>query len=370
MYTTPWKRILASTGFVTVLGALLLAVAGVAGYLVVFQPIKQTRSYCALMPDVVGLYPGNHVTMLGITVGTVTAITPEGPSVRVDFTVDAAYPLRGRVTATTVSDSLVADRNLAVLGEPAATTAWDPRRCLTETFTPKSISETLESFSRLAGQLSGGDITAEQTRIHDSVDAFQTATAGTGTKFNALVRDLATALRKPDAAIGNLGALIDSFAAISDSMATNWDDIRTVVLLANTGIDFINQVWSTTVRLIDSLLVILPWLNRLARDYGRPLLGALDGAAPGLRLLAANVGTLRQLVEMIPPLVDAFERTIDPITGWPRLNYAPPKVALPAGAADQVCAAVEAILPGRCPGGQAVAEANLMTVVLGTVGAR
>ncbi|MFI9504011.1 MlaD family protein [Nocardia sp. NPDC052566] len=365
------KRVLASPGFVTVVGALLLAVAAVAGYLVVYNPMKPTLSYCAMMPDAVGLYPGNHVTMLGVTVGTVTAIKPEGAGVRVDFEVDADHPLRGQPTATTVSDTLVADRNLAVLGEPKASTTWDRGRCLTKTFTPKSISESLQGFSELAAQLSGRDNAKEQTRIRDSVNAFQTATSGTGPKLNALIRDLATALRKPDAAIGNIGALIDAVASIADSMAVNWDDIKTMVTLANTGIDFINMLWERVVTLVNSLLVILPWLNRLARDYGRPLLGALDGAVPGLRLIAANVGTLKELVEMIPPIVDAFETVIDPATGWPRVTYAAPRVALPQDQAEQVCAAINAVTPGRCPSAEnGLAGVNLVPLVLGMVGAR
>ncbi|QIS13042.1 MlaD family protein [Nocardia arthritidis] len=363
------KRVLASPGFVTVVGAVLSAVVAVAGYLVVYDPVKPKLAYCALMPDAVGLYPGNHVTMLGVTVGSVTAIRAEGRSVRVDFTVDAAHPLRGDPSATTVSDTLVADRNLAVLGESGGA-PWVASRCLTKTFTPKSISETLQGFSDLAAQLGGGDNPAEQTRIRDSVAALQSATAGTGPKFNALVRDLANALRKPDAAIDNIGALIDSVSAIGNSMAVNWESIKTVVTLLNTALGFINELWDTTVKWIDSLLVIMPWLNRLAREYGRPLLGALDGAVPGLRLLAAHVGTLQDLVNMLPPLVDSFQSVIDPVTGWPRITYAAPKVAVPRDQADQVCAAIDAVAPGRCAGADAMSPAGLIPMVLGMVGAR
>ncbi|MEU8899278.1 MlaD family protein [Nocardia sp. NPDC048505] len=358
------KRVLAAPGFVTVAGALLLAVVTVLAYLIVVDPMKKTIAYCAVLPDAVGLYPGNHVTMLGIPVGTVDTIRPDGTGVRVEFRLAAERALRGEVTATTVADNLVADRDLAVLGDAMSADRWDPRRCISKTFTPKSISQTLQGFSRLADQLNGATRPGERTRVHDSVLAFDKATAGTGPALNTLINDLAEALRAPDAAIGHIGALLDSYAGLIKSVATNWDAITTVLENVGTGIAFINQLWGRTVQLIDSLLVILPWLNDLSREWGRPLLGALDGALPGLRLLSANVTTLQQIVTMIPPVVESFTRMLDPVTGKPRLTYAPPKVALPPEQAGQICAAVNALAPGRCR-----TDAGLVPLLLGTAGA-
>ncbi|WP_194813535.1 MlaD family protein [Nocardia sp. XZ_19_385] len=358
------KRILGAPGFVTVAGALALSIVTIIAYLIVFDPMKKTISYCAMMPDAVGLYPGNHVTMLGIPIGTVDTIRPEGAGVRVEFQLEAERALRGEVTATTVSDSLVADRNLAVLGDAMSADRWDPGTCITKTFTPKSISQTLQGFSQLADQLNGATRPGERTRIHDSVLAFEHATAGTGPALNKLIKDLGQALRAPDAAIGHIGSLLDSYSGLINSIAMNWDMITDVLARAGTGIAFINELWDTAVRLINSLLVILPWFNEMAREWGRPLLGALDGALPGLRLLAANVATLQQIVTMIPPIVDAFAQMLDPVTGKPRLTYAPPKVALPQEQADQICAAVNALVPGKCR-----TDANLVPLLLGSAGA-
>lgn len=362
---------LGSPGFVTVVGALLLAVVTVVGYVIVFDPMKKTIAYCAMMPDAVGLYPGNHVTMLGIPVGTVTSVRPDGTAVRVEFEMEADHALQGEVTATTVSDTLVADRNLAVLGEVNATTAWNNARCITKTFTPKSISETLQGFSKVAAQLNGGENPGEQSRVRDGVQAFEQATSGTGPALNALIKDLGTALRAPDAAIGHIGGMLDSYAALMESINLNWDDITVVLNQAQEGITFINGIWGRVVQLVDSLLVILPWLNELSREWGRPLLGALDGALPGLRLLSANVGSLTEIVKMIPPIVEFFEQMIDPATGRAQLTYAAPKVALPQEQADQICATLNAVLPGRCDTAEnGLAGVNLVSLVLGSVGAR
>ncbi|WP_405134832.1 MlaD family protein [Nocardia sp. NBC_01388] len=365
------KRLLASQGLVTAIGVGLVVLLAVAGYFLAFDPMKKTIGYCAIMPDSIGLYPGNHVTMLGMPVGGVSSVTPENGTVRVNFTVDAAYPLHGKVTATTVSDTLVADRDLEVLGDNTSGERWPENTCITKTFTPKSITQTLQAFSTLAEQLNGNDDPAQQNRLRDGVQALDRATSGTGPKLNQLIKDLGAALDHPDAAIGHLGAVLDAFASLADSVALNWGDIKVALTQASEGIGFINSVWGATVQIIDSLLVILPWFNTIAHKYGRSILNGLDAAVPKLKLIAAGVGSLQQLLQMIPAAVSAFGRFIDPQTGQVKVGYAPPRVALPPDTADQVCAAVNALRPGGCHGGdKGVATVDLMPLVLGMAGVK
>ncbi|WP_067540513.1 MlaD family protein [Nocardia crassostreae] len=362
------RKFVASQGFVTVVGVALAALVTVVGYVLAVDPVKKTVAYCALMPDAVGLYPGNHVTMRGIPIGTVRTVRPEGLGVRVDFDIDAARRLRGTPTATTVSDTLVADRSLAVLGEPGAKNTWNPGACIEKTFTPKSISQTLDAFTDLAAKIT--DDPGDRNRLKDSVEAFQQATAGTGPQLNRLVQDMGTALHRPDAAIGHLGSMLDAFGALMESISANWDDIKNTLLQAGPGITFINEVWQDDVKLVDSLLVIIPWLNDIAREHGVSILHGLDAAIPKLRLLSAHIGSLQQIIDMIPPIVSAFQRSVDPATGQPRLTYAPPKVALPQENADQVCAVVNAAMPGRCRADNGLADVDLVPLVLGLAGVR
>ncbi|MFI6866482.1 MlaD family protein [Nocardia sp. NPDC050406] len=365
------KRFLGSQGFITLVGVTAVAIVAAAAYLIAFDPLKRTVGYCAIMPDAIGLYPGNDVTMLGLPVGTVTGVRPENDSVRVTFDVDADHLLYGDVTATTVSDTILADRDLEVLGESESRVPWDERVCIDKTFTPKSISQTLEAFSDLADELTGHGDPAEQERLRIGVRTFDQATEGTGQRLNLLIKDLATALRQPDAAIGHLGEIIDAFSGIAESVALNWADIKLAVTRAPEGFDFVNSMWGHAVAIVDALLVILPWLDRIAHKYGRPILRGLDALVPKLTLLSAHIGSLRQLLEMIPAIVTAFEQFIDPVTGETKVTYAAPKVALPQADADHVCAVVNAVLPGRCgSSADGMAQVDLVPLVLGLAGAR
>ncbi|WP_196054825.1 MlaD family protein [Nocardia aurantiaca] len=361
-------RFLASRGFISMLGALVLTAAATAAYLTVVTPPRAMQSYCAIMPDAIGLYPGNHVTMLGITVGSVTGIRPENGTVRVDFAVERAHPLRGAVSATTVSDTLAADRNLAVLSDGKAANRWNPGECITKTLTPKSMTRTLAAITDLSKQLNadgGGAVAGGMNALND-------ATSGTGPRMNEMIRTLGAALNSPDAAIGHIGELIDALASLSSSALANWPEIKATLagfgpLFDLTDNDILMQGWEIG----ESLRFLVPWLNGLARQYGGPLLGGIDAAAPYLHLLAAHIGSVRQLIGMVPTLISAFQQSTDQATGMPKLIYAAPHVAMPQSDADQICAALNAVMPGRCAdAGGGLAGMNLAGIVLGMAGAR
>jgi phospholipid/cholesterol/gamma-HCH transport system substrate-binding protein len=64
----------------------------------------------ALMADSAGLFVGNDVGILGVPVGTVTSIKPEGTHVRVTMSVDSDHPIPADAGAVVVARSVATDR--------------------------------------------------------------------------------------------------------------------------------------------------------------------------------------------------------------------------------------------------------------------
>ncbi|MGW5575194.1 MlaD family protein [Nocardia thailandica] len=356
------RRILSSRGFVSLAGAGLLVVLVAASYVLVLRPPVATRSYCAMLPDTIGLYTGNHVTLRGMTVGTVTAIDPRGAAVRVDFEVEEPYAVPDDAAAVTVSDTIVADRNLAVLPGGAPGGQRDADGCFTRTLTPKSMTQTLDAVATLARQTMGPD----RDGIGRGLAALDQATAGTGEGINTGVRDLASLLDGPDAAVGHLGNVIDSLAAITGSVADRWGDIRLMLTRLATVLDQVNnQLFSRTVEIIDSFQRLLPMLNEITTLFGDPILDVLDSSVPLLRLLRVNVDKLSVLVGKLPVLTAAVTSALDPARG---LTYAAPQVEVPAELTEQLCALAGAEL---CPPGQPVGtRIPLSRLVFASMGAR
>jgi phospholipid/cholesterol/gamma-HCH transport system substrate-binding protein len=77
----------------------------------------------------VGLYKHSDVRVLGVRIGEVTAIVPEGRTVRVEMTYDAKYKIPQEARAVLVSPSIVADRYVQLTpvwtGGPALPASFD-----------------------------------------------------------------------------------------------------------------------------------------------------------------------------------------------------------------------------------------------------
>ncbi|WP_051727758.1 MlaD family protein [Nocardia brasiliensis] len=356
----------AARGLVSALAVAAAAVIGGAAYLVLADPLEPTQRYCAELPDAIGLYPGSHVRVRGVPVGAVVAVRPENSGVRVDFDLPTRYAPHGEVGAVTVADTLVADRDLAVLPGPSDAAPWDARRCITRTLTPKSISETLQTIDQLARQLT----TDDPQLLANTLRALRTATTGAGPQFDQLTTTLASVLRSPDAAVTQIGGLIDALAALSSAISANWGELEQVLTRFPAVFEQINdEIFGNLAGLVDSLRAILPWVNELTRDYGGVLLDGLDASIPYIRFIAANAGTIQQIIDRVPAVARAFTRVAGS-GGAPVLTWIPPDLTLPEAAAEQACAAWNLLVPGPCPIAAGPRQVNVAELIAAAAGGR
>jgi phospholipid/cholesterol/gamma-HCH transport system substrate-binding protein len=68
------------------------------------------RTVTAHFPQAVSIFEGSDVTIMGVSVGRVTEIVPEGDSVKVVMTYSGEHKLPADVKAAIVTPTLVADR--------------------------------------------------------------------------------------------------------------------------------------------------------------------------------------------------------------------------------------------------------------------
>jgi virulence factor Mce-like protein len=341
-------RLFAARGFLSIAVIAIVGLAVFVGFRLV-NPSPEMRSYCADMPDGIGLYTGSAVTILGIPVGTVTDVAPNGATARVRFDIPADRALPTDVGATTLSTTLIADRNLALIGNEPSGASWPSKECITKTLTPKSLTKTFAAIADLADQLNGAHDPGQRNVIADGLTTLDTATAGTGDRINNIIRGLGSALNSPDAAIGHIGGVLDALTALTRSASNNWADVKTMISRLAQALNEINNIAiPPLVHVLYELRDVLPQLNELTTMLGGPLLRRLD-ATPNLpQMISAGVGSLREIVNMVPAITTAFMDGIDPITQRASLAYSPPTVAIPQQNAAQLCGAVNVLAPGSC----------------------
>ncbi|HLS76730.1 MAG TPA: MlaD family protein [Nocardia sp.] len=362
-------RVLGSRGFMSTAMLLTVALVAAAAYGLA-RPEPETRAYCADMPDSVGLYEGSAVTVLGVRVGEVTGIESIGASARVRFTVRADRTLPTDVGAVTVSDTLLADRRLELVGAEPDGPGWEPAHCITRTLTPQSLSQTFDALAGLADQLNR-DGRPDAADAVGGLAALDRATAGTGEQINAVIQELARALAAPHAAIDRIGALIDALAALTHRARASWGTAESVVSgLPQTFHDIVTIAFPPIIQLVDDLASVLPQLNDVIRMIA-PAIRTRSGTAELPGLLAAGIGSAAELIEMTPALAAGFTGARDPLTGVTTIRYAPPALALPEAEAARVCAAVQLVTGHPCPvSDEGVVRVSLPALLAAAVSAR
>ncbi|WP_067683511.1 MlaD family protein [Nocardia miyunensis] len=364
-------KIFGSRGLMSAAVVVVVALVAATG-LKLSKPSPDMRTYCAEMPDSIGLYRDSAVTIMGLQVGRVTDIEPDGATARVSFTVPASRKLPPDVGAVTVSNTLIADRNLALIGAEPTGPGWDPNRCITKTLTPKSLSQTFDALTKLAGQLESAPDLVQRNTFGTGIDALDHATAGTGAQLNAVITQLSRALAAPDAAIGHIGRLLDALAELTRRTRDHWPDVRTTMTELTQTLTDINAITlAPIVEIVDNLKDTVPQIDDVITMFASPGLHALDSIPDLPRLIAAGVGSLTDILRMAPAIATGFAATVDRTSGKFTIGYAPPKIALPQQDTGRICAAVQTITGRGCQSsGNGAVEIPALPLLLAGVSAK
>ena len=94
--------------FSLVAGVAILVLLALLSY--VIYPKLTTKTVTAYFPAAVGLFPGDAVRILGVDVGKVEKVTPEGTKVAVEMRVDKKWDLPEDVQAVILAPTLVTTR--------------------------------------------------------------------------------------------------------------------------------------------------------------------------------------------------------------------------------------------------------------------
>ncbi|MBF6355705.1 MCE family protein [Nocardia higoensis] len=178
--------LLVTTGFAA--GCLAGSVPGFSG--------SGSITITAEFDDAAGLFVGNSVAILGMPVGTVEVIEPNGESVHVTLTVDKSIAVPADAMAVTVSTSVLTDRHVEFTppyrGEGPILRDGD-HLGLDRTRTPVDVDSLLATADRLALELAGDGTGAGP--VADLLDVASAITAGQGQNVRTALSELSRALR-------------------------------------------------------------------------------------------------------------------------------------------------------------------------------
>ena len=185
-------------------------------------PGDGSRTVTAHFDRAVAVYPGTDLRVMGVQIGKVTAVVPDGSSVRVEMTYDEEYKLPADAKAAVVTPTLVADRYVQVFpayGKGAALPD-DADIPLERTQTPIELDRMYKALDDLSVTL-GPKEGSTRGALDNLLTAGTKALEGNGELGSKTIRNLSQAA---DTFARNRGPLFDnvrSLAEITDTLAAN-----------------------------------------------------------------------------------------------------------------------------------------------------
>ena len=210
---------------IVVVAVILLA----ATFLFVHQP-DETKTVTAHFPRAVSVYTGTDVRVLGVNVGRVTAVIPEGNSVRVEMEYDADVDLPKDAKAVVVTPTLVADRfvQLSPVYSSGPTMKDGADIALPDSGVPVELDRIYASIRDLAEALGPNGVNKDGSLNH-LLEAGANALDGQGQRGNEMIRQLSAAAATFGEGAGPLFDTVTELAQFTDTLATNDKLVRAFV---------------------------------------------------------------------------------------------------------------------------------------------
>jgi phospholipid/cholesterol/gamma-HCH transport system substrate-binding protein len=305
----------------------------------------QEASYCAIMPDSVGLYVNNPVTHLGYPIGKVSAITPSAQSVRVDFNIDGGQLIPADAKAVTRSTSILADRALELVGDYAAGPHLSAGGCipLNRSLTPKSLSEVIGSSTNFINSINP----AGSHNVGQMVTGIDQAVRNQGPNANKLLTTASSVLDSPDQAIGDLGSISANLTQLTTMLVKINPTLKGVFDDAATSVG--REVGDTFRGADDGFEGIIPIIEAasgIEKELGPQVQQLLDAVSVVLRKATPRAPFYASLLNVVPRVLNGFVNIAN--NHQFTLHYRPPTYRLRAPGGVLQCNIMNASMPGSC----------------------
>ncbi|GLE58788.1 MCE family protein [Mycobacteroides chelonae] len=313
---------------------------------------RHEASYCAFMPDAIGLYVGNPVTQMGYRIGKIVSIQPGPSHVRVGFSVTGEREFPGDVKAIIRSTSILADRSLELVGNYAGGSRLNAASCipLNRSVSPKSLSEIIGSADSFLNAINSSG----SENIADTVRGLDQLAHNNGAEFGHLLTVSSDLLDGPDRQISNIGSIVRNTAQLTSALEDITGPMKEILLDApTTTVDIVTALDGAT-RLVgaDSIGKVGPLMELVATLESR--LGdetqiTLDRVSNALRKISPHANALAGLFNGVPWWINTAANHFNANQfGTFNIAYRPPLFRVATHDKLALCGAMNASMPGSC----------------------
>lgn len=204
-------------------GAALVVLALVFGALLVFG--GQGKQVTAYFSETIGVYPGSTVRVLGVPVGTVNSVAPDGTKVKVVMTLNSGVAVPANASALIVAPSVVADRYVQLTpaytgGPQLADGAVIP---VARTAVPVEVDQVYSSLAKLANALSGAN---SHGALSEAIKTGAANLAGNGGNLRAMITQFSGLSKTLGGSANNLFASLAYLQSFTTMLKNNNGQVK------------------------------------------------------------------------------------------------------------------------------------------------
>ncbi len=210
--------------------------------------LGQAKTVTAYFDDVSGLFVGNDVAVLGMPVGRITEVEPQGTRVKVVFTIDNDVPVPEGATAAIVNTSIVTTRHIELTPAYTEGPKLEDGATVAHTEAPVEIGTLFDAVDSLVRNLSGDK--PGTGPIADLVDVTSGIAAGNGAKLRDALKALADAAKT---GANNGDAITDILKSLSTLTTALTDNYPKMMQFSSSMTDVSRMLGEQSVGLVATL---------------------------------------------------------------------------------------------------------------------
>lgn len=252
------------------------------------------------LADSAGLFVGNDVGVLGVSVGEVSAIEPVGDRVEVTVEIDADQPVPADAGAVVVARSVATDRYLELTpvydgGERLADGATIG---LDDTRTPVDFDQVLESLNEFATGIGGSRATTDAVRRF--IAAGTDALAGRGPLLNQTIHSLSEGVGALSGNRDDIAATVRSLDTLVATIGANSTTARTFIRQVARAAEILADERTEFRRALRALDRAVTTVAEFAVDNRARIVTTLDGSGDLMRTVLTKQDQLAEILRVMP----------------------------------------------------------------------
>lgn len=275
-----------------------------------------SKTVTAYFPRTISIYEGSDVRVLGVAVGQVDRVVPEGTQVKVTMHYDADVEIPIDAEAVIVSPSVVGDRyvQLSPVYESGEVLPDNAQLSTERTAVPLELDQIYSSLDELTVAL-GPQGANKDGALTDLLEQTAKNFGGQGAQFNQTIKDFGQLSETLDSNKEDLFASVEQLGSFVETLAENDGTVRDF----NQSLGDVSKVLSDErqelAQALNSLGTALDVVGSFVQDNKKALGGSIRKANRVARVLAKRRAELDETLKVAPLAYNNLGSAYNPQTG-------------------------------------------------------